>query len=39
VTGRQVAATLNGRQTDPDVIFELFVLEPDDGTHRASGAP
>jgi hypothetical protein len=35
VTGRHVATTLSGRQSDPDVIFELFVLEPDDGTHSA----
>jgi hypothetical protein len=31
VTGRRVAATLSGRRTTPPVLFELYMLEPDDG--------
>jgi hypothetical protein len=31
VTGRRVAAMLSGRRTVPAVLFELFMLGPDDG--------
>jgi hypothetical protein len=39
VMGRRVAATLSGRQSDPEIVFELFVLESDDGGHHALGSP
>ena len=39
VMGRDVAATLSGRHSDPEIVFELFVLKHGDGSHRALGAP